>query len=62
MRTGYLFRNGERVVLSHTSRLLADFMRKMRQLENDFVVRLGARPFSAEEPGHLAGDVPCTTA
>jgi hypothetical protein len=61
VRTGYLFSNGERVVLSHTSRLLADFMSKIRHLESDFAARLAAHRFSTEEHGYLAGDMPCTT-
>ncbi|GAA5006213.1 hypothetical protein GCM10025734_46090 [Kitasatospora paranensis] len=39
VRTGYLHGNGERVVLEHCSRLLADFARTIRLLEDDFSVR-----------------------
>ncbi|MFH9349392.1 hypothetical protein [Kitasatospora sp. NPDC017646] len=46
--TGYLSRNGERVVLSHTSRPLADLVRKISQLENDFAARIGALLFPEE--------------
>ncbi|MFB7665011.1 hypothetical protein ACFC1R_13815 [Kitasatospora sp. NPDC056138] len=41
VRTGYLSCNGERVVLQHCSRLLADFVRTIRQLEEDFAARCG---------------------
>ncbi|GAA1233439.1 hypothetical protein GCM10009665_24650 [Kitasatospora nipponensis] len=61
VRTGYLSRNGERVVLAHTSRLLADFLRRIRQLESDFAARLGAHPFPVDEPGSRTGDLSCTT-
>ncbi|MFD5611358.1 hypothetical protein [Kitasatospora sp. NPDC127060] len=46
--TGYLSRNGERVVLAHTSRPLADFVRKISQLESDFAARIGSLLFPAE--------------
>ncbi|MEU8512733.1 hypothetical protein AB0C76_14255 [Kitasatospora sp. NPDC048722] len=46
--TGYLSRNGERVVLSYTSRPLADFVRKIGQLESDFTARIGPLLFSDE--------------
>lgn len=42
VRTGYLCCNGERVVLRYCSRPLADFVRTLRELEADFVARLGA--------------------
>ncbi|PYC68025.1 hypothetical protein C7C46_29665 [Streptomyces tateyamensis] len=61
VHTGYLSRNGERVVLAHTSRLLADFMRKVRQLESDFAARLNLHTSSAEESDRSSGDLPCTT-
>ncbi|MFD5462060.1 hypothetical protein ACFWIQ_04400 [Kitasatospora sp. NPDC127059] len=48
MTTGYLSRNGERVVLAHTSRPLADFVRKISQLESDFAARIGSLLFPAE--------------
>ncbi|MEU9132439.1 hypothetical protein AB0D08_30750 [Kitasatospora sp. NPDC048540] len=67
VRTGYLVCNGERVVLRHTSRLLADLMRKIRHLEREFAARIGhpagggapGRPDSL--PGDRAGGVRCTT-
>jgi hypothetical protein len=40
--TGYLSRNGERVVLAHTSRPLAELVRRIRQVEIDFATRIGA--------------------
>ncbi|MFF0434853.1 hypothetical protein ACFYU9_21775 [Streptomyces sp. NPDC004327] len=40
MRSGYLSRDGERVVLRHTSRLLADFLLRIRQLEEGFAAGL----------------------
>lgn len=43
VNVGYLSRNGERVVLKHCSRLLADFVRTIRQLEGDFTARCGSR-------------------
>lgn len=43
VRTGYLSCNGERVVLRHCSRHLADFLRTIRQLEEDFASRCGAQ-------------------
>ncbi|MDH6703741.1 hypothetical protein P3T27_000422 [Kitasatospora sp. MAA19] len=46
--TGYLSRNGERVVLSYTSRPLADLVRKISQLESDFATRIGSLLFSDE--------------
>ncbi|MER6302741.1 hypothetical protein ABT247_24750 [Kitasatospora sp. NPDC001539] len=46
--TGYLSRNGERTVLSHTSRPLADLVRRIGQLESDFAARIGALLFPAE--------------
>ncbi|MGW2370920.1 MULTISPECIES: hypothetical protein [Kitasatospora] len=46
--TGYLLRNGERVVLAHTSRPLADLVRKIGQLESDFAARIGALLFPDE--------------
>lgn len=46
--TGYLSRNGERVVLAHTSRPLADLVRKISQLESDFTARIGSLLFSDE--------------
>ncbi|MFD9125295.1 hypothetical protein [Kitasatospora sp. NPDC059571] len=39
VRAGYLYCNGERVVLQHCSRLLADFARTIRRLEYEFSVR-----------------------
>lgn len=47
VRVGYLSCNGERVVLQHCSRLLADFLRTIRQLEEDFAARCGADPVMA---------------
>ncbi|MFI6443889.1 hypothetical protein [Kitasatospora sp. NPDC050543] len=47
VRTGYLSGNGERVVLQHCSRLLADFLRTIRQIEEDFTARCGAEPAQA---------------
>jgi hypothetical protein len=44
VRTGYLTCNGERVVLSHCSRLLADLLRTIHQLEEDFAERCGVDP------------------
>lgn len=41
VRTGYLSCNGERVVLQDCSRLLADFVRKIRRIEEDFIARCG---------------------
>ncbi|MDH6107806.1 hypothetical protein P3T36_006418 [Kitasatospora sp. MAP12-15] len=41
VRTGYLTCNGERVVLAHCSRLLADLLRTIRQLEQDFAAQCG---------------------
>ncbi|MFJ2862887.1 hypothetical protein [Kitasatospora sp. NPDC087314] len=46
--TGYLSRNGERVVLSYTSRPLADLVRTISQLESDFATRIGSLLFSDE--------------
>jgi hypothetical protein len=43
VRCGYLARNGERVVLWHCSRLLADFLRTIRQLEEGFAENLAQR-------------------
>lgn len=47
VRVGYLSCNGERVVLQHCSRLLADFVRTIRQLEEDFAARCGVDPAGA---------------
>lgn len=44
VRIGYLSCNGERVVLHHCSSYLADFLRTLRQLEEDFARRCGAEP------------------
>ncbi|GAA2739036.1 hypothetical protein GCM10010440_00210 [Kitasatospora cinereorecta] len=44
VQTGYLVRNGERVILRHCSRLLAEFLRTIRQLEISFAVRGGTLP------------------
>ncbi|GAA4854628.1 hypothetical protein GCM10023235_35070 [Kitasatospora terrestris] len=44
VQTGYLVRNGERVILRHCSRLLAEFLRTIRQLEIGFAVRGGTPP------------------
>ncbi|MFI6843990.1 hypothetical protein OG535_31745 [Kitasatospora sp. NBC_00085] len=43
LRIGYLSRNGERVVLKNCSRILAEFVRTIRQLEDDFVARSGSQ-------------------
>lgn len=48
VRTGYLCRNGERVVLQHCSRLLADFVRTLRELEAGVTARLGGGEPSVE--------------
>ncbi|MDH6117761.1 hypothetical protein [Kitasatospora sp. GAS204B] len=48
VRTGYLSRNGERVVLPHSSGLLAAYLRKLRQLESDFAARIGSLAFPVE--------------
>ncbi|GAB2693713.1 hypothetical protein GCM10010442_09190 [Kitasatospora kifunensis] len=48
LRTGYLSCNGERVVLRHCSRLLADFLRTIRQIEENFAARIGAEPAAVE--------------
>jgi hypothetical protein len=45
---GYLSCQGERVVLSHSSDLLADFVRRIQQLEDDFARRSGSRPSSPD--------------
>jgi hypothetical protein len=55
VRIGYLARNGQRVVLRHTSRLLADFMRKIRQLEGDYTARI------EPQPHERVGGARCTT-
>ncbi|MFF9647324.1 hypothetical protein [Kitasatospora aureofaciens] len=38
--SGYLVKNGERVVLRHCSRNLAELFRILRQLEFEFSIRL----------------------
>lgn len=48
VRNGYLSCNGERVVLRHCSRLLADFVRTIRQLEENFATRSGADSAAVE--------------
>ncbi|MCU7825013.1 hypothetical protein [Kitasatospora sp. DSM 101779] len=54
VETGYLVRNGRRVVLWHCSRILADFLRTLRRLESRFAV-----PCSAPQPpGLVAVDAP----
>ena len=45
---GYLSCKGERVVLSHSSNLLADFVRRIQQLEDDFALRSDSRPASPD--------------
>ncbi|MFI9271279.1 hypothetical protein ACIGXM_11280 [Kitasatospora sp. NPDC052896] len=52
--TGYLSRNGVRVPLPYTSGLLADFMREIREMEEEFAVRCGARPSAVEGDGTVA--------
>ncbi|MFE5584455.1 hypothetical protein [Kitasatospora sp. NPDC056531] len=42
MQCGYLARNGERVVLAHCSRLLADFLRTLRHLQESHAQRAGS--------------------
>ena len=44
VRVAFLHSNGsgERVTLRHCSRLLADFVRAIRQLESEFVTRCAA--------------------
>ncbi|MEW1907288.1 hypothetical protein AB0442_02370 [Kitasatospora sp. NPDC085895] len=63
VETGYLVRNGRRVVLWHCSRILADFLRTLRRLECRFAVTggaaqpSGAAPAGAQQPppaGHSA--------
>ncbi|WP_030267364.1 hypothetical protein [Streptomyces sp. NRRL B-24484] len=54
VETGYLVRNGRRVVLWHCSRILADFLRTLRRLECRFAVP-GSAPLP---PGPRAADVP----
>ncbi|QMU76812.1 hypothetical protein GXW83_14765 [Streptacidiphilus sp. PB12-B1b] len=41
MDAGYLTCQDEQVVLSHSSTVLADFVRRIQQLEDDLAVRLG---------------------
>ena len=48
MCVGYLSCQGERVVLSHSSNLLADFVRRIQQLEDDFALRSDSRPPSPD--------------
>lgn len=48
VRTGYLSCNGERVVLRHCSRLLAEFLRTLRQIEENFAARIGTEPTALE--------------
>ncbi|MFE0462617.1 hypothetical protein ACFW1A_25510 [Kitasatospora sp. NPDC058965] len=55
VHTGYLACNGRRVVLRHTSRLLADFLRQIRQLEGEFTARI------EPQPNDRAGGARCTT-
>lgn len=38
--SGYLAKNGERVVLRHCSRNLAELIRILRQLEFEFSIRM----------------------
>jgi hypothetical protein len=47
VQCGYLARNGERVVLAHCSRLLADFLRTIRHLQESHAQRAGS-PAPAE--------------
>lgn len=48
MCTGYLSCTGERVLLPHTSCLLANLLQKTRELESDFAMRLSPHPFPVE--------------
>ncbi|MFI9365189.1 hypothetical protein ACIG5E_29675 [Kitasatospora sp. NPDC053057] len=40
LENGYLVKNGERVVLKHCSRQLAELFRILRRLEFEFAMRL----------------------
>ena len=54
VETGYLVRNGRRVVLWHCSRILADLLRTLRRLE----CRLAVPGSAAQSPGPAAADAP----